>query len=212
MVRNWLSELRKSLILSCAAVLAAAGVSRAQQTLCRPSLTRPPRRRPPPAAGAGRRAGPATGAAEEDRGTGRHDPQRPGPAGRRGGGGPQGRRRAPKPLSEADVKKIVGDYLKENPGANLPTGVPDRLRRQQGLRHPQHPRPQVDQLGRPGKIPFELRIRGRLQPDYYYYKATDNINHLTGLPATPGGTPSPGANAYVADFSQLEIKRMRLDL
>ena len=31
------------------------------------------------------------------------------------------------------------------------------------------------------RIPFELRIRGRGQFDYYNYKVTDTFNHLTGV-------------------------------
>src|SRR5262249_32210055 len=54
------------------------------------------------------------------------------------------------------------------------------------------------------RIPFELRIRGRIQLDYYNYKVTDTTNHQTNRPATAN------ANAVrLADFSQLEIKRTR---
>src|SRR5262249_12496607 len=51
------------------------------------------------------------------------------------------------------------------------------------------------------KIPFELRIRGRLQLDYYGYFPTDSRNHLTGLDTLNNTSP---------DFSQLMAKRARL--
>src|SRR5207237_287454 len=56
------------------------------------------------------------------------------------------------------------------------------------------------------KIPFELRIRGRVQLDYYGYKVTDDANHETGA-----HQQAQDANAHrFADFSQLEVKRLRL--
>src|SRR5262249_55450142 len=56
------------------------------------------------------------------------------------------------------------------------------------------------------KIPFELRIRGRIQLDYYGYKVTDRVNHVTNLQATANAN-----SVRLADFSQLEVKRMRLN-
>ena len=52
-----------------------------------------------------------------------------------------------------------------------------------------------------GKFPFELDIRGRIQADYYYYKANDKTNHLTGI--NTGSDTAP-------DESLFEVKRMRL--
>ena len=46
----------------------------------------------------------------------------------------------------------------------------------------------------------DLRIRGRVQLNYDFYKPTDNLNHLTGQRYEPA----------VGDFSQLEVKRLRL--
>jgi hypothetical protein len=55
------------------------------------------------------------------------------------------------------------------------------------------------------KIPFELRIRGRLQLDYYFYKVTDSINHQNGAHTNQNANSN-----RQADFSQLEVKRARL--
>ncbi len=52
-----------------------------------------------------------------------------------------------------------------------------------------------------GLYPFELRIRGRIQADYYGYKVTDSKNHLTNV-ETPVNDQ--------ADESVFEVKRMRL--
>jgi hypothetical protein len=54
------------------------------------------------------------------------------------------------------------------------------------------------------RIPFELRVRGRLMVGYYYYKTTDDTNHQTGATQQ-----SQNANSHrFPDFSQLEVKRM----
>ena len=55
------------------------------------------------------------------------------------------------------------------------------------------------------KIPFELRIRGRLQADYYYYKVDDRTNHQTGLAAN-------GGNNDVARFQPAGDQARPLDL
>jgi hypothetical protein len=52
-----------------------------------------------------------------------------------------------------------------------------------------------------GKFPFELRIRGRIQADYYGYKVTDTRNHLTNVDVQFNDQP---------DESVFEVKRMRL--
>src|SRR5262249_54241043 len=53
---------------------------------------------------------------------------------------------------------------------------------------------------------WELRIRGRLQLDYYNFDPTDHQNHQTNHPFADafGGTDND------PDFSALEVKRMRL--
>jgi hypothetical protein len=50
------------------------------------------------------------------------------------------------------------------------------------------------------RIPFELRFKGRIQLDNYFYKVTDHTNHQTNLQYAT----APG------DFDQLEVKRLRL--
>jgi len=197
MLRNWLSEMRKFLIVSGAALFAAAGVSRAQQQL-------PPADAPAPAAAA---AAPTDVQSqltaqqkriEELENLIRSGQVRPANADADAGGDP-----APKPVSEADVKKIVGDYLKENPGANLNNGVQTGYENGKGFTIRSAPDPKWTNWDDQSKIPFELRIRGRLQADEYFYKVDDRTNHQTGLAANGGNNDAP-------DFNQLEIKRVRL--
>ncbi len=52
-----------------------------------------------------------------------------------------------------------------------------------------------------GALPFELRIRGRIQADYYGYDVRDDFNHLTHVEGTARDAPNE---------SVLEVKRMRL--
>ena len=111
----------------------------------------------------------------------------------------------PKPVSEGDVKKIVGDYLKENPGANLNNGVQTGYESNKGFIIRSAPDPKWTNWEDQCKLPFELRIHGRIQADYYYYKVFDRANHLTNTPGNAG-------NNDAGDFSQLEIKRGRLFL
>ena len=120
---------------------------------------------------------------------------------------------APKPLDEAAVKKILADYLRDNPGAGMPSGVQTGLDSNRGFFIRSAPDPKYVNWDDGSKIPFELRIRGRIQADYYYYKTTDVLNHQTGALANPvaltPGRGVKGANSS-PDFSQLMIKRMRL--
>jgi hypothetical protein len=51
------------------------------------------------------------------------------------------------------------------------------------------------------KYPFELRIRGRIQADYIGYKVTDSRNHQTNVQTAVNDAP---------DESVFEVKRMRL--
>jgi hypothetical protein len=119
-----------------------------------------------------------------------------------------GAKKDDKPKTDDDaVKKIVGDYLKDNPGAGMPSGVQLGYTNGQGFTIRSTPDPSYKNWeGEESKIPFELRIRGRIQADYYGYKVTDDANHETGQ-----HQQAQNANSHrFADFSQLEIKRMRL--
>jgi hypothetical protein len=108
-------------------------------------------------------------------------------------------------IDDEAVKKIVSDYLKDNPGAGMPSGVQTGYTLGQGFTIRSTPDPRYANWTDDSKIPFELRFRGRIQLDYYRYKVTDTTNHLTNRPATQD------ANATrQADFSQLEVKRLRL--
>jgi hypothetical protein len=110
-----------------------------------------------------------------------------------------------KPLDDDAVKKIVAGYLKDNPGAGVPSGVQAGYKLGQGFSIASPPNPRYTNWDDDCRIPFELRFRGRFQLDYYNYKVTDKTNHVTNLPQ------NQNANAVrQADFSQLEIKRLRL--
>ncbi len=208
MVRNWLSELRKSLVWSCAALVGAAGVSRAQNPL--PA-------EPTPAA-------PASAAAPDDLKAQVQAQQkkieelenliRSGqlrPAGAEAAD-PKDGDAPPKPLTDADVKKIVEGYLKENPGAGVPSGVSTGLDVNKGFYIRSAPDPKWTNWDDQSKIPFELRIRGRVQLDYYFYDPTDSFNHLTRFyRTTTGGSTFTHTNVLTSPtLSQEEVKRMRL--
>jgi hypothetical protein len=128
-------------------------------------------------------------------------------------------------IDDRAVKTIVADYLRENPGAGMPPGVQTGYSTATGfaIRSPNDP--SYTNWDDESKIPFELRIRGRIQAAYQFYKVTDNVDHQRQRLVYPtGGTnefsaASPTANANPTglpnadssgDFSQLEIKRMRL--
>ena len=105
------------------------------------------------------------------------------------------------------VKKIVSDYLKENPGAGMPSGVQTGYETGRGYVIRSAPNPNYIAWDDDCRIPFELRIRGRIQLCYMNYKVTDRTNHLTNKPATQD------SNAVrLADLSQLEAKRVNLIL
>lgn len=111
---------------------------------------------------------------------------------------------AGQPDNEA-VKNIVSDYLKDNPGAGMPAGVQTGYSYGQGFvirsaRDPKYTNWQDD-----SKIPFELRIKGRLMLSYMNFHNTDTVNHQTNLPATQNSN-----STSFADFSQLEVKRANL--
>jgi hypothetical protein len=108
-------------------------------------------------------------------------------------------------LDEAAVKRIVGDYLKENPGAGMPPSVQTGYSPAGGFVIRSAPDPKYVQWDDDCRIPFELRFRGRIQLDYYNYKVTDTLNHLTNKGQTQNAN-----SVRQADFSQLEVKRLRL--
>jgi hypothetical protein len=108
-------------------------------------------------------------------------------------------------VSDEAIKKIVAQYLRDNPGAGMPSGVQSGYKLGQGFSIASPPNPKFVNWDDDCKIPFELRFRGRIQLDYYGYKVTDKTNHVTNVPA------NQNANAVrQADFSQLEVKRLRL--
>ncbi|OYV89087.1 MAG: hypothetical protein B7Z73_07270 [Planctomycetia bacterium 21-64-5] len=103
-------------------------------------------------------------------------------------------------LTEEQVKKVVDDYLEQNPGVGMPPGVQTGFGAGQGFYIRSPPNPPYVKWEDQSRIPFELRVRGRVQLDYYDYNVNDNLNHLTGNRYSPS----------VGDFSQLEVKRFRL--
>jgi hypothetical protein len=109
---------------------------------------------------------------------------------------------APK-LDEAAVKKIVADYLSDNPGAGMPSGVQTGYEVGNGFVIRSAPNSRYVNWDDECKIPFELRFRGRLQLDYYNYNPTDKTNHLTNTKVNTGNNRSFGT------FSQEEVKRAR---
>lgn len=104
------------------------------------------------------------------------------------------------PLDQPGVESIIDNYLKSKPGAGMPAGVQTGFNAGQGFFIRSAPNPAYTNWTDQSRIPFELRIRGRIQTDYYFYKVTDNLNHLTGNRYEP----------EVGDFSQIEVKRLRL--
>jgi hypothetical protein len=109
-------------------------------------------------------------------------------------------------LDESAVKKIVSDYLKDNPGAGMPSSVQTGYSPGSGFFIRSAPDPAYVKWDDQSKIPFEIRFRGRVQLDYYNYKVTDRLNHQTAM-YVGQDAKEPGRQA---DFSQLEIKRLRL--
>jgi hypothetical protein len=112
---------------------------------------------------------------------------------------------APQQLDDTAVKAIVRDYLKENPGAGLPPGVQTGYVLGQGFVIRSTPTPNYVKWDDDCKIPFELRCRLRMQLAYYRYKVTEQFNNLTDRPAVQNANSD-----RLADFSQLEAKRMQL--
>src|SRR5262245_25235140 len=88
---------------------------------------------------------------------------------------------APAPLDAAEVQKIVANYLQDHPGAGMPPSVQTGFETGKGFVIRSTNDPTYVKWQDDSKIPFELRIRGRIQSTYDYYKVTDSHNHLTGL-------------------------------
>ncbi len=116
-----------------------------------------------------------------------------------------GQKKLPYVLDDDTVKKILDNYMRENPGAGMPSGVQTGYKWGSGFSIASAPDPKYTNWDDDSKIPFELRFRGRIQLDYYNYKVTDKTNHQTNLPANQNSN-----SVRQADFSQLEIKRLRL--
>jgi hypothetical protein len=112
----------------------------------------------------------------------------------------------PAKVDDAAVKKIVADYLKDNPGAGMPPSVQTGYTWGQGFVIRSAPDPKYVKWDDDCRVPFEIRFRGRIQLDYYRYKVTDQTNFLTGK----GGAVQNANTDRQADFSQLEVKRLRL--
>jgi hypothetical protein len=109
------------------------------------------------------------------------------------------------PLDDSAVKKIVSDYLKDNPGAGMPPSVQTGYSPSTGFAIRSAPNPNYVKWDDDSRIPFELRIRGRLMMSYMNYRVTDSINHVTNQPFTANSNTN-----QVANFSQLEAKRINL--
>jgi hypothetical protein len=104
---------------------------------------------------------------------------------------------------EAAVNKVVADYLRDNPGAGMPPSVQTGYWTGQGFVIRSAPSRPYVKWDDESAIPFEIRLHGRLQIDYYGYKVTDDANHETGA-----HQQAQNANSHrFADFSQLEVKR-----
>ncbi|MFL5244788.1 MAG: hypothetical protein ACJ8FY_22025 [Gemmataceae bacterium] len=103
-------------------------------------------------------------------------------------------------LNEGAVKKIVEGYLQDNPGAGMPASVQTGYSSSTGFVIRSTNDPKYVKWEDESAIPFELRIRGRIQVDFYNYKVTDSRNHLTGVDT---------GNNTSGDFTQEEIKRAR---
>jgi hypothetical protein len=108
------------------------------------------------------------------------------------------------PPKEDTVQSAVADYLKNHPGAGMPPSVQTGYFTGQGFIIRSAPNPDYVKWDDESKVPFELRLHGRLQLVYYNYKVTDDGNHETGA-----HEQAQDVNAHrFADFSQLEAKRV----
>ena len=177
MSRNWLRGLRKHLALSGVVLLAAAGAGRADDQAALKAQLESQQRQ----------------IEELKRMVERNNNIQPVQAA-------DGDKDKPK-IDEKEVQKIVDGYLKDHPGAGMPPSVQTGFETANGFVIRSAPNPSYVKWEDESKIPFELRIRGRIQADYYGYKVTDSRNHLTGVDTFNNTSP---------DYDQLLIKRARL--
>ena len=185
-------RLGKRLAFTCAALLAAVGVGRADELADLKARLEAQEREI-------RELRSRVDAAAND--GAKPDAKADGKADGKGGKDAKGAKKEEKKLDEKAVNKMIDDYLKSTPGAGMPPGVQTGFELNKGwfIRSPDNPSyVPWDDLS---KIPFEMRIRGRIQMPYYFYKTTDSVNHLTRVDTFNNTSP---------DFDQLEIKRMRL--
>jgi hypothetical protein len=97
-------------------------------------------------------------------------------------------------IDDAAVKKIVSEYLKENPGAGMPPSVRSGYQSGQGFLIRSAPDLKFVKWDDECRIRFELQFRGRIQLDYYRYKTTDLTNHINNRFQTLDIHRSPAAN------------------
>jgi hypothetical protein len=175
MARNWLRPLRRSLTLAFAALLASAGAGRADEQADLKARIEAQQKQIEELKHM-IQSGLIRQAADADP--------------------------APK-MDEKAVQKIVETYLTDHPGAGMPPSVQTGWSAATGFAIRSAPDPKYVQWNDASRIPFELRIRGRIQADWYWYKPTDSRNHLTGADTFNNTSP---------DFDQLLIKRARFSL
>jgi hypothetical protein len=181
MFRYWLKSWRKALVGSCAALLVSAATSQGQEAQDRDAELR----------ALIEQQGKQIQALKQQLDAQKTQPVAAGDA---------------KPLADDAVRNIVADYLKTNPAAAAPAGVHAGYKWGSGFFIKDEVAPSGYAECEDGcKVPFELRFRGRIQLDYYGYKITDTVNHQTNKPAA-----LPTNATRLADFSQLEVKRLRL--
>jgi hypothetical protein len=110
--------------------------------------------------------------------------------------------------SELDrhIDAALARFEEEDKKRLLPMGVQMGYLMNNGFYIRSVPDPKFSNWEGKEKIPFELRIRGRLQLDYYNFQDSDRTNHQQNLKFPPafGGVQND------PDFSALEVKRMRL--
>ncbi len=189
MVRNWLKDMGKYAVWSGALLLATAGAGRAQQVA--------------PVAQDEVQAKLQAQQREIDelKQLIRSGATQPTAAPTEAGATADGS--AAKTLTDKDVQDIIKSYLNDHPGAGMPASVQTGFENGKGFVIRSVDDPAYVKWDDQSKIPFELRIRGRAQLDYYSYKVTDTVNHLTGVRSSTG-------TATGSDFSAFEVKRLRL--
>jgi hypothetical protein len=153
-----LRDVRKYLVFPCAALLATAGVSRADDAELKARLEAQERQIQELKAMI--QSGAIRPAADADGGSG--GDKKP-------------------PMDDKAVQKIVESYLKDHPGSGMPSGVQTQYSTSTGFVIRSAPDPKFVNWSDDCKIPFEMRFRGRIQLPWYYYKVTDSRNHLTGV-------------------------------